>query len=72
MLTDFSFGHHRITNFEMETSAIYGLGKLLGHHTLSLNTVVANRVSRSFSADGQAAVDRLILRALDRLAAVES
>jgi uridine phosphorylase len=69
MLTNFSFGHHRITNFEMETSAIYGLGKLLGHHTLSLNTVVANRVSRSFSEDGQAAVDRLILQALERLAA---
>ncbi|MCE2834894.1 MAG: nucleoside phosphorylase [Chitinophagaceae bacterium] len=71
MLTDFSFGHHRITNFEMETSAIYGLGKLLGHHTLSLNAVVANRVSRSFSSDGQAAVDQLILRALERLSAAD-
>lgn len=71
MLTDFSFGHHRITNFEMETSAIYGLGKLLGHHTLSLNTVVANRVSRGFSADGQAAVDRLIVRTLELLTGAE-
>ena len=35
-LTDFSFGQHRITNFEMETSAIYGLGKLLGHHCLAI------------------------------------
>src|SRR5579875_682409 len=33
-LTEFKFGQHRITNFEMETSAIYGLGKLLGHHCL--------------------------------------
>jgi uridine phosphorylase len=71
MLTDFNFGHHRITNFEMETSAIYGLGKLLGHHTLSLNTVVANRVSRTFSSDGQAAVDKLIIRALDILSGKE-
>lgn len=71
MLTEFNFGHHRITNFEMETSAIYGLGKLLGHHTLSLNTVVANRVSRTFSEDGQAAVDRLIIRALDILSGQE-
>jgi uridine phosphorylase len=71
MLTDFNFGHHRITNFEMETSAIYGLGKLLGHHTLSLNTVVANRVSRTFSSDGQAAVDKLIIRALDILSGQE-
>jgi len=34
-LTNFSFGNHRISNFEMETSAIYGLGKLMGHHCRS-------------------------------------
>lgn len=59
-LTDFRFGQHRITNFEMETSAIYGLGKLLGHHCLALNAIVANRVVREFSRDGQAAVEKLI------------
>ncbi|WP_046369516.1 nucleoside phosphorylase [Flavihumibacter petaseus] len=63
-LTGFRFGPHRIANFEMETSAIYGLGKLLGHHCISLNAVVANRVSRTFSSDGQAAVLRLIQKAL--------
>ncbi|MBS1732295.1 MAG: nucleoside phosphorylase, partial [Bacteroidetes bacterium] len=41
-LTGFSFGNHRITNFEMETSAIYGMGKILGHHCLSLSAIVAN------------------------------
>ncbi|MCH5598205.1 nucleoside phosphorylase [Niabella ginsengisoli] len=46
-LTDFSYGPHRITNFEMETSAIYGLGKLLGHHCLALNAIVANRVKKN-------------------------
>ncbi len=63
-LTAFSLGQFRISNFEMETSAIYGLGKLLGHHCLSLNTIVANRVSKSFSKDGQKAVDGLIQKAL--------
>lgn len=61
-LTDFRFGQHRITNFEMETSAIYGLGKLLGHNCLALNAIVANRVKKEFSKDGQAAVEKLILK----------
>ena len=59
-LTSFSFGSHRISNFEMETSAIYGLGKLLGHHCLSINVIVANRVRKEFSKDGTAAVEHLI------------
>jgi uridine phosphorylase len=63
-LTDFSYGRHRITNFEMETAGIYGLGKLLGHACLSLSAVVANRVSREISRDGHATVDGLIQRTL--------
>lgn len=59
-LTDFRFGPHRISNFEMETSAIYGLGSLLGHHCLALNAIVANRVLQNFSKDGKAAVETLI------------
>ncbi len=59
-LTSFRFGSHRISNFEMETSAIYGLGKLLGHHCLSINVIVANRVRKEFSKDGAAAVEKLI------------
>lgn len=59
-LTDFRFGQHRITNFEMETSAIYGLGKLLGHHCLAVNAIVANRVKKEFSKDGKATVENLI------------
>jgi uridine phosphorylase len=63
-LTHFGYGQHRIVNFEMETSAIYGLGKLLGHHCLSLNAVVANRITKTFSKDGTAAVENLIIKAL--------
>ena len=63
-LTSFRFGQHRIANFEMETSAIYSLGKLLGHHCLSLNAVVANRIKKEFSKDHFAAVDNLIKKVL--------
>jgi uridine phosphorylase len=63
-LTHFQYGIHRIANFEMETSAIYGLGKLLGHQCLSLNAVVANRVTKTFSKDGTAAVESLIEKTL--------
>ena len=61
-LTDFRFGQHRISNFEMETSAIYGLGKLLGHNCLAVNAIVANRVKKEFSKDGKAAVENLITK----------
>ena len=64
-LTQFRFGQYRITNFEMETSAIYGLSKLLGHNCLSLNAVIANRVRKEFSKDGKAAVENLIIKVLE-------
>jgi uridine phosphorylase len=64
-LTSFSFGQHRISNFEMETSAIYGMGKVLGHHCLSLSTIVANRITKEFSRDGAAAVENLIKNTLE-------
>lgn len=64
-LTDFRFGQHRITNFEMETSAIYGLGKLLGHSCLAVNAIVANRVKKEFSKDGKATVENLIVKFLE-------
>jgi uridine phosphorylase len=63
-LTQFTFGQHRISNFEMETSAIYGLGKLLGHNCLSLNAIVANRIKKEFSKDGALAVENLIKKTL--------
>ncbi|MEO6135171.1 MAG: phosphorylase, partial [Ginsengibacter sp.] len=64
-LTHFSFGRHRITNFEMETSAIYGLGKALNHHCLSLSAIVANRIHKTFSADGGALIEKLIIKSLE-------
>lgn len=69
-LTHFQFGQHRISNFEMETSAIYGLGKLMGHQCLSLNVIVANRVKKEFSKDGAAAVEGLIKKSLEIIAGI--
>lgn len=64
-LTQFKFGQHRITNFEMETAGIYGLGKLLGHHCLSLSAIVANRIQKEFSKDSNLLIDKLIKQTLE-------
>ncbi|MGG5578230.1 nucleoside phosphorylase [Myroides sp. C15-4] len=69
-IDNFAFGDYRITNFEMETSAIYGLSKLLGHHAVSLNTIIANRANGTFSEDPYAAVDQLIIYTLDKLSEI--
>jgi uridine phosphorylase len=66
-LTEFRFGQHRITNFEMETSAIYGLGKLLGHHCLSMNAIIANRIRKEFTKDAHTVVDNLIKKVLETI-----
>ena len=67
-LTSFNFGNYSITNFEMETSAIYGLGHLLGHHCLSISAIVANRISKEFSKDGNLAVENMIKQSLEIIA----
>jgi uridine phosphorylase len=67
-MDSFNYNGTRMTNLEMETGAIYGLGKLLGHHCLSLNAIIANRANGTFSEDPYKAVDELIAYALDKLA----
>lgn len=66
-MDNFLFEDNRITNLEMETAAIYGLSALLGHHALSLNAIIANRASGTFSQDPYKAVDKLITYTLDKL-----
>ena len=67
-MDNFEFKGNRITNLEMETTAIYGLSALLGHNALSLNAIIANRASGTFSEDPTKAVDELIAYTLDKLA----
>lgn len=57
----------RITNYEMETSALYGLSGLLGHRACTICSVVANRLRKEYSKDHHAAINRMIDQVLDRL-----
>ena len=67
-MDNFEFKGMKITNLEMETAAIYGLSALLGHNALSLNAIIANRATGTFSADPYKAVDALIAYTLNKLA----
>ncbi|MGI8893249.1 MAG: nucleoside phosphorylase, partial [Bacteroidia bacterium] len=64
-----SFRHNdlRITNFEMETGAIYGLGSVLGHECCSVNAIVANRIRHEYSIKAHETVDKLTQVVLERL-----
>lgn len=64
----FNYKGHEITNLEMETSGIYGLSKLLGHRSVSMNVVLANRLTGEFAEDTSKPVDDLIRYSLERIA----
>lgn len=64
----FKYNDLRITNLEMECSAIYGLGRILGHKTLTVCVGIANRVTGEFISDYQPAMDKLIDTVLERIA----
>lgn len=66
-IDSFNFNGNRITNLEMETSAIYGLSKLLGHKALSMNAIIANRANGTFSKNPKKVVADLIEYTLDKL-----
>lgn len=68
-LSDFEHQGHRVTNFEMETSGIYGLAKMMGHKALSLNCIVANRAAGEFSQDSYKTIDEMIQYALAKITA---
>ena len=63
----FRFDDMKITNYEMECSAIYGLSKLLGHQALTVCIIIANRISRDASSDYQPVMKRLVGKILDKL-----
>ena len=66
-IDSFTFNGNRITNLEMETSAIYGLSKLLGHRAVSMNAIIANRANGTFSEDYRKVVEDLIEYSLNKL-----
>jgi uridine phosphorylase len=69
-MTSFKYQNHHIANFEMETSAIYGLCNLLGHQCLSINVIIANRVKKEYSKNMAVAVDRMIQKTLGIIATI--
>ncbi len=68
-LSSFEYNGKRITNLEMETSAIFGLASLMGHRALSMNSILANRSTGKFSSKPAETIDRLILYTLEKLTA---
>lgn len=66
-LNTFKDGDIRITNFEMETSALYGLGKMLGHNTATVCAIIANRYAKTFSNNYKLTVVKLIENILDKM-----
>ncbi len=66
-IASFSFHNLKITNLEMETSAIYALSKLLGHSAISLNCILANRSTGDFSKNPGKATEDLITYTLNKL-----
>ena len=66
-IEEFRFNGHKITNFEMESSAIYGLSKMLGHGALTICLIIANRVVLTANENYPAEMKKLILLVLERL-----
>jgi uridine phosphorylase len=66
-IRSFWYNGERIINFEMETSALYGLGRLLGHQVMTVCALIANRATNETSPDHKAIVRKLIELVLDRL-----
>lgn len=67
LLENFAFKGRNVTNFEMETSALYGLAAMLGHKASTACIIVANRVNKTFTDDYKPAMKSLIGHVLDRL-----
>lgn len=66
-IDSFNFNGRRITNLEMETSALYGFGQLFGHNMFTACLVIANRVNHDFASDYHHEMDQLIQTVLDRI-----
>lgn len=66
-LRDFNFEGHRIINYEMETSALYSLGKLLGHNTATICALIANRATNEYITDHKPLIRRMVEHVLEKL-----
>jgi uridine phosphorylase len=67
LLGEFNFRKTKITNFEMETSGIYGMARALGHKAVSVSAILANRITGKFSENPANTIDKLIEKVLSSL-----
>lgn len=66
-LSSFRIDKKKITNMEMETATMYGMSKLLGHSAISMNAIIANRATGSFSKNSYKIIDELIQYTLEKI-----
>jgi uridine phosphorylase len=66
-LSNLSIDGFQLTNFEMETAGYYAMGRLLGHEVLSLNAIVANRITHEYATNGEEVIDQLVFSTLEKL-----
>lgn len=67
IIEEFRFENHKITNYEMESSAIYGLSKMLGHEALTVCLIIANRVDLKTNENYREEMKKLIQIVLEKL-----
>ena len=66
-IESFRFDDHSITNYEMESSALAGLSKMMGHKAMTVCSIIANRVALESNADYQVSIEDLIKIVLERI-----
>ena len=66
-IMDFEYAGQRITNFEMEGSAIAGLSRLLGHKAMTVCMVIANRRAKEANTGYKNSIDNLIEKVVERI-----
>lgn len=66
-MESFNYKENKIKNFEMETSALYYLGRSLGHNTLTICAIIANRITKEYSKDYKKTVEKMIDLVLKRI-----
>ena len=67
ILNTFEYKKNKITNFEMESSALYFLGQSLGHNTITICAVIGNRINKTQSKNYKETVDKLIIEILEKI-----
>ncbi|NLY25896.1 MAG: nucleoside phosphorylase [Bacteroidales bacterium] len=66
-IESFRFGEYSITNYEMESSAIAGLGRMMGHKAMTVCAIIANRVALESNANYKGSTEELIKIVLERI-----